>query len=126
MSGFPKFLGPYTTGSEIAMEVYFTCTVQYMRQSGDTDARFRVTFLFDGQTIENVKFMKHSNKSFEALPKFYLTTENSSTPVVLGENYLRGRLGREVSVLHPSNLETKSVVILATSGRILKKVRTFF
>lgn len=101
MSGFPLFGGPFTTGSgQLNMEVYFTCGVQYVRQPVDTNARFRVTFLFDGGIMEHVNPMNGSTGVFEDLPSFYLTAVNSSIQTVLGENYLRGRLGREVCPLH--------------------------
>lgn len=100
MSGFPLFWGPYTSGSGLSKEVYFTCRVRYTRRTNDTNARFRVTFLFDGRIMESVNVMNRSTGHFEDLPRFYLTAANSSNAIFLGENHLRGRLGREVNALN--------------------------
>ena len=93
MKGFPVFSGPHIKGGGLSAEIYFSCKVQYDRQQNDSNARFRVTFLFDGQPLENVDL--YTFKRPERLEPTILAPDISLV-ATLTEFHLRGRLGREV------------------------------
>lgn len=93
MTGLPIFSGPHNNGSVPSGEIYFRCQVQYNRQPNDTNARFCVTFLFDGQPIEYIGVNAvHPPARLEPT----ILDPDSSLIAELNESKLRGRLGREV------------------------------
>ena len=93
MKAFPVFSGPHINGSNQSAEIYFSCEVQYDRQPNDSNARFRVTFLFNGQ--QSVDIVVDKGWPPERLEPTILNP-NSSLVGVLSEFHLRGRLGKEV------------------------------
>jgi len=93
MKGFPIFSGPLINGSGLSAEIYFSCEVQYDRQPNDINARFRVTFLFDGLPLEYIGLdAQHPPERLEPT----ILNPNKTLIAILDESKLRGRLGREV------------------------------
>lgn len=91
MDALPTLSGPIVVQEDPYIPYFrFSCNIQYTPVPADS-ARFRVTFLFDGQEDTFQDSAKHILQIQPSL------TESSLLSVHIDEKYFRGRLGKEVS-----------------------------